>query len=327
MSKKLLEVPYKSQWDLDASESDNDCGCASVAMCLSYFGKEVSTNEVYINTGEESDDGTNFTQLDNSAKELGFTLVGNSFKALSDLKNLIDLGIPAIVVLHYGFLSGRQDTYTGGHIMVVSGYDDKYIYTEDPDFYKSRRDEGHQKAYPINEFDKAWASILDENNPRNLWYIEPPKGWVYKESISLKEYFGSEDTKAYKEYKQGQKDNKWIDIYDYIKQGGTPNGITNEDDIEEDSNGATISLMDYFGGKTVFYYLYKDGQRDGLWGDIEDYVSKGGTSTGLVNNSSETPVEDPAEEETNTTSETVKKDTIMSIMIKFIKLIFSVLSK
>jgi uncharacterized protein YvpB len=171
---KILEVPYKSQWDPDADDAKNDCGCSSLAMLLSYLGKEVTTNEVYEATGEKADDGTNFEQLVVAAKKFGFDLIGSANKTLNDLKSLIDNSILGMVVVHYGFLNGRQDPYKGPHILVVSGYDDKYIYTEDPDFAYSRRDEGHKKVYLIEDFDKGWASTLDGNYPRNLWYINKP---------------------------------------------------------------------------------------------------------------------------------------------------------
>lgn len=174
-----LKVTYKSQWDSDADDSKNDCGAASLAMCINYFGGNVTTDTVFQKTGEKVDDGINFTQLQQAATAFNFKLVGSINKNIDDIKNLIDRGIPAIVVVHYEFLPNKQDTYKGGHILVVRGYDADKVYTNDPDFYSTRRNEGDNKAYPIAEFVKAWNSTLDGNSPGNLWYVEPPKDWSF----------------------------------------------------------------------------------------------------------------------------------------------------
>ena len=334
---KKLEVKYKSQWDDDAIKAKSDCGACSLSMCLEYFGKKITTDEVYVATGETSDNGLNFLQLVAAAKSFGFTLIGTAYKSLNDLKALIGEGIPAVVVLHYGFLSNRQDTYTGGHILVVSGYDDNYIYTEDPDFAYSRRDEGHQKAYSIAEFDKAWASTLDGNYPRNLWHLVPPEGWEYKESISLKEYFKGTDTKAYKAYKEGKKKGKWTDIYDYIKQGGTPDGMPTNSEVTPE--GVNISLVEYFDGKTTKAYLaYKKGKKEGRWKDLADYISQGGTPEGFPENASngESSTQESAEITPETTNEQkpVSKESnsgflaiLLSVIIKLFKALKETLIK
>lgn len=46
-----LSVPYKSQWDKDAIGTTNDCGPASIAMILNYYGLNVGTDDVFRATG------------------------------------------------------------------------------------------------------------------------------------------------------------------------------------------------------------------------------------------------------------------------------------
>jgi hypothetical protein len=49
-------------------------------------------------------------------------------------------------------------------------------------------------------------------------------------SYSLKEYFGGSDTKAYIDYKAGQKAGKWADLPSYLKAGGTNTGYSSYED-------------------------------------------------------------------------------------------------
>lgn len=168
---KVLNVPYKSQWDGDAQGTRNDCGPASCAMILAYLGTKVTTDQVFEKTGA----GTgyiNFTQLTNAVSSFGHKMSGAAGKKLSDIKSNIDKNIPCIVVLHYGHLSGRQDSFTGPHILVVVGYDDKGVYVNDPNYWGSRREEGDHKFHTFETFDKAWQSTEDGNKSGNLWVIE-----------------------------------------------------------------------------------------------------------------------------------------------------------
>lgn len=179
---KRLDVPYKSQWDADAGVSKDDCGAASLAMDLNYFGLHITTNGIFDLTDSALDYLT-ADELNKAATTLGYKFICTSGKNIEDLKKCIDMGMPALVVVHYGDLNGRQDKFEGPHIIVVTGYDDKFIYTNDPDFWGTRRDEGKDKAYAINDFIKAWNSTVDKNYPGNLWYIEKPVGWQESQEL------------------------------------------------------------------------------------------------------------------------------------------------
>jgi predicted double-glycine peptidase len=173
MSRKIIEVPYRSQWDADANKTKNDCGATSLAMCINYFGGNVTTNDVFEKTGADQGYIT-FEQLVKAAKALGYSLTGTAYKTLTDLKSSIDKSIPAIVVLHYGDLIDKLDTFKGPHILVVVGYDDKGVYVNDPDYWGANREQGKQKLHSYETFNKAWQSTVDGNFAGNLWYIDKP---------------------------------------------------------------------------------------------------------------------------------------------------------
>lgn len=168
--KKLLNVPYISQWDTNASFSKNDCIPVSSAMLVNYYKGIISPDQISTKIGVQG--LITFEQIRKALESFQYKIIGLSFKTISDLKKSIDSGVPFIAVLHYGDLPNRQDTYTGGHAVVVTGYDDSNIYVNDPNFWGDRRAEGNNKAYPIALFDKAWQSKADGNNPGNFWYLD-----------------------------------------------------------------------------------------------------------------------------------------------------------
>jgi len=165
MAEKILNIPYKSQHDADAQKSRNDCGATSLAMVLGYCGIKVTTDEVWAKTGAGSG-YINFQQLKEVAKSYGFDSRYEKNKNPQRLKDLIDQGIPPIIVLHSGYLSSRQDKkFTGAHIMVVSGYRDDGWFVKDPNFWGKYRSHGDNHFYKKDEFELAWRKSTIDKNP------------------------------------------------------------------------------------------------------------------------------------------------------------------
>jgi len=169
---KKLSVPHISQWDTNASYSKNDCIPVCSAMLVAYYGGNLTPDQISSRIGTQG--LVNFDQIRKALDAFGYKLIGETYKTMDDLKKSIDKGIPFIAIVHYGDLPNRQDTYTGGHAVVVTGYDDNNVYVNDPDFWGDRRLEGKSKAYPISSFYTAWQSRADGNNPSNLWYLDAP---------------------------------------------------------------------------------------------------------------------------------------------------------
>jgi uncharacterized protein YvpB len=213
---KLLKVPYKSQWDSDAKGTNNDCGPTSLAMVINYFGGNVTTDRVFLET-KAGQGYITFTQLRDAAKSLGYTLSGSAYKSINEIKELIDKQLPAIVVLHYGDIKERQDTFTGPHILVVVGYDDKGVYVNDPNFWGARRNEGYQKYIPLDEFLKGWNSTVDGNRPGNLYFVAPPSDWEKEQELPLAK--------------------QQIDFYDFEGKRHTVEWYVHEWKVEKQNNG------------------------------------------------------------------------------------------
>jgi uncharacterized protein YvpB len=160
MSGKILNVPYKSQLDpADANMAYADCGPCCLAMILAGIGKSISTNDVAKAAGMVQGDKTGrlLSQLVSAAQKYGLAMATGQ-SSLDDLKRLIDNGQPAIALVRYQNLPQRHDPrYTGGHYVLVVGYDEQNILINDP-YYPAGSTTGYQKAYTYQGWLAAWKA-------------------------------------------------------------------------------------------------------------------------------------------------------------------------
>ncbi len=172
---RILDVPYRSQWDHDANKSNTDCGPACLAMVLGYYGTQAAINDLFTATGVEPGKLIGFGQLQQVARSYGITFEYSANHKLRDLKQWIDEAKPVIALVKYSYWSeieaglSTQDTYTGPHFVVVVGYGDGNIYINDPNYWPPRREEGHTKAWSEVLFNLAWSNVRTPSapNPNN----------------------------------------------------------------------------------------------------------------------------------------------------------------
>ena len=75
-----------------------------------------------------------------------------------------------IALIHYGYFVSvdygvsTQSFFTGPHFLVVSGYDDQYVYVHDPLWWGSRREEGKYKRWTHDQFFNAWHQNNKDGN-------------------------------------------------------------------------------------------------------------------------------------------------------------------
>jgi len=118
------------------------CGPASLAGVLNYWGTPVSPEEIAIEIFSPSAKGTLNIDMLLYAEKKG--LKADSYEgSVKDLKDKIDLGFPLIVFVDYGFWVYQQN-----HFMVVVGYDEKGIIAN------SGRE--RFKAISLKDFIKSW---------------------------------------------------------------------------------------------------------------------------------------------------------------------------
>jgi ABC-type bacteriocin/lantibiotic exporter with double-glycine peptidase domain len=97
------------------------CGPASLAGVLNYWGLPVSPEVVAVEIYSPSAKGTLNVDLVSYAQEKGFKATPYSGN-VEDIKKKIDSGLPLIVLVDYGFWVYQQN-----HFMVILGYNEEGI--------------------------------------------------------------------------------------------------------------------------------------------------------------------------------------------------------
>ena len=176
MGSKILNVPYKCQNDPDANLKRTDCGPCCIAMILGGIGQQLTTNAVVAAANQQGDNGLMQSQVVNAARAFGLALDWAQGFTLDGLKQLIDNGQPPIALVKYANLPERVDkASTGGHYVVVVGYDDdtQRIFINDPDYFPGTSG-GFQKAYSYQTWLSAWGGFAAGENA-NFSLIHPTK--------------------------------------------------------------------------------------------------------------------------------------------------------
>jgi hypothetical protein len=154
-----ITFKYRSQWDGDAKFHKSDCGPACVAMVLEWIGLHIDIDLLSHEAGLSKD--RHYTipaDLIRAASMHRLTLVHRKQMELRDLEAEIRAGTPVIVLVNYAILDPvTQDTFRGGHWLVVSGFDEVRIYLSDPDWWGAWRDLGDGLAIPRSLFMQAWT--------------------------------------------------------------------------------------------------------------------------------------------------------------------------
>jgi uncharacterized protein YvpB len=172
---KFLDVPYRSQWDADATRSTTDCGPACLAMVLDYYGVHLPIDELLNATGVRPGRYVGFGQMQRVARDYHVTFAYGANYKLNNLKRWVDEGKPAIALVKYSFWSqieprvSTQDDFIGPHFVVVVGYGEGNIYINDPNYWPPRREEGYRKAWSEVLFNLAWSNVRTATlaNPNN----------------------------------------------------------------------------------------------------------------------------------------------------------------
>ncbi len=174
MSGRILNVSYKSQNDPDALEKNNDCGPACVAMLLLAQGQEVRTDDVYAASSVMADLPLRFDQVEAAAAHYGLTLTSRRDLSLQTIRDYIDQGTPVIALIKYQYLPDRQGQgTTGGHFVLVVGYDDAAgeIVINDPYYWGDLRSKGDHHHYDYDTWEQAWGRCNEDGNPNHALLI------------------------------------------------------------------------------------------------------------------------------------------------------------
>jgi uncharacterized protein YvpB len=165
----LIDVPYRSQWDADAQLSTGDCGIVSVAMICNWKGISITPDQLIRKAGLATGRSLySFAELMLAGKAVGLNFRYVRPARWDDIRAELDAGRPVIPLLRYGELIGNQDvTFTGGHFLVVVGYDTNGVYVNDSNWWGSRRLEGFRRRIDYDRFERCIGEPLTKtgNSP------------------------------------------------------------------------------------------------------------------------------------------------------------------
>jgi len=139
------------------------CGPASLKMVLNYYGVERSEKELAKLCQHHKEYGVDDGKIKKAAESLGFEVKIKNNSTFGDIKKWLDRKVPVIV---NWFTVGRRDysesEIAGGHYSVVAGFDERYIYLQDPEIGKIRR-------LKRDDFMKVWFDTKgDYITPKDL---------------------------------------------------------------------------------------------------------------------------------------------------------------
>jgi ABC-type bacteriocin/lantibiotic exporter with double-glycine peptidase domain len=132
------------------------CGPASLKMVLAYYGVDQSEDELAKLCETNPELGTSDERIKYAAEGLGFTVEIHNKSSFKDIQAWLDKKVPILV---NWFTRGRTDysesEVPDGHLSVVVGLDDTYIYLQDPEIGKLRKIEK-------DDFMRVWFDFTGE---------------------------------------------------------------------------------------------------------------------------------------------------------------------
>jgi ABC-type bacteriocin/lantibiotic exporter with double-glycine peptidase domain len=135
---QIESVPFVKQ-------DRQQCGPASLASVLSFYGVSVQANSVSEVTYDPRIGGSLITDLENFARRLGFRTESGQ-GTVEKVKGFINQKMPVIVLIDLGFWLASKP-----HYLVLFGYTEKGFIAHDG--------ERASKIYDYSEFGKKWDKM------------------------------------------------------------------------------------------------------------------------------------------------------------------------
>lgn len=133
------------------------CGPASLKMVLDYYRVEKTEKELTELCGTDPNLGTDDVSIKRVAESLGFKVEVKNNSTFDDIQLWLDKKVPVII---NWFTRGRIDyndsEVPDGHLSVVAGLDDEYIYLQDPEI-------GGLRKIVRSDFMKVWFDFKSEH--------------------------------------------------------------------------------------------------------------------------------------------------------------------
>jgi HK97 family phage portal protein len=133
-------------------DTDYSCGASAMMAVCEYFGVGPESEDAYREAlGTNPAEGTSVPRIVAFATAQGLAVEAHEGMTLADLERHVDQGRPVIVLLQaWGDTGDSYADDTNGHYVIVIGYDNQYIYVEDPSL------KGSRGRLTRNDFERRW---------------------------------------------------------------------------------------------------------------------------------------------------------------------------
>jgi predicted double-glycine peptidase len=143
-----------------------DCGAACLRAVCEHFKVGPEKEADFIKACKTSKkNGTTPQNIIKCAQQFGLNARPKSGMSFDDMKSVLDMGRPIICCIQ---AYGEKDEYhkpVAGHYVIAIGYDEKYVYFEDPSMTGSRG------VLPYKEFAKRWHDKGIDGNTYTRWGV------------------------------------------------------------------------------------------------------------------------------------------------------------
>lgn len=159
---KLWIETKKSHIKIDMPQiiqtTNYNCGAACLRGIAKYYGVGPDTEDEYIKLCKTTPkDGTTPKNIINAAIKIGLKVEEQHNMTIEELKSILGQKIPVICSLQAWGKEKEYHNDKNGHYIIAIGYDDKYIFFQDP-IIKGIR--GH---VPYKEFLYRWHDTDGKN--------------------------------------------------------------------------------------------------------------------------------------------------------------------
>jgi len=138
--------------------TEYSCGAAALQAVLSFWGKDLSEQELIRLLHTSPDTGTYVGDIARVARELGFSASVREDISLDELHNALKKG-ESVIICGQAWRSREdseksvQEDWEDGHYIVVLGMDRKYVYYQDPFIQRGKGFVTHQR------FEQSWHNV------------------------------------------------------------------------------------------------------------------------------------------------------------------------
>ena len=145
-------------------ETEYTCGVSALRSILLYYGIKVTEKEIEYLARSTYEHGTDTKDLIRVARYYGLRTRCSENMTLEDLKKWLDKKRPTILCVQRPWSDYYIRNMLVGHYIVAIGYDEKYIYFEDP-----IQNKGYRGRIPIKEFIKRWKDQDSNQEIKIRW--------------------------------------------------------------------------------------------------------------------------------------------------------------